>query len=82
MATLDIEAISRLYEYGALMAYEVEWFDVVTFRMKHERMTFNEEKAKTICDQYLKGGHEARIRIIQIDFDGAFSIKPKEGATG
>lgn len=71
--TPTADTLMRLYKFGALMAYEVQWFDVATFCVKNDPWTFSEKKALRMFRQYKNAGLNAQIKIHEIKFDGAFN---------
>lgn len=70
---LDLETIKRLYEYGELLAYHVDYFNPAFFAVLRSISTFSESAAKHELNKLREAGFTAEIRKELINFDGAFS---------
>ena len=76
IARLNVDVMKKLYEFGGLIAYQVKYFDVISFSVKqYGDMTFCEEKARKICEGFARSGVKAEIFRHMVQFDGAFAEK-------
>ena len=47
--TLDIEMMQKLYDFGEMLVYEVEYCDRLTMTVRVDLRTFNEDVARERC---------------------------------
>jgi len=70
--TLDIEAMQKLYNFGELLVYEVEYCDRLTMTVRVDLRTFNEDVARARCQALKNDGLTAGIATYFVKFDGAY----------
>lgn len=70
---LDLEIIEKLYDFGALIAYEVRYCDKLTLTIKTDIRTFSKKEAEKIRLSWIKRGFESEIFTYFVNFDGAYS---------
>lgn len=73
MATLNLDTMQKLYDFGGLLAHRVVYFDTVSFKEKQLQMTFNEDIAKELVEHYKSLGFPVTYYSHIVKFDGAFS---------
>ena len=71
--SLDVDMMRRLYEFGTLMAYRADYIDPLTFEVRSDRITFNENRAKEQAAAHKTHGFAVQIKVLCIHFDGAFA---------
>jgi hypothetical protein len=72
---LDLDLMKKLYEFGGLLAFRVQWFDPLTWETKTKPMTFNEQVAKDLVAHLIAEGFKAAYFQEIVKFDGAFASK-------
>jgi len=72
---LDIEVIKNLYEFGALIVYEVHLFDPLFFKIDTVMRTFSHKAAKKYADSLIKNGNKVEIIEYFVKFHEAYSKK-------
>lgn len=72
---LDVEIIKRLYEFGGLMAYKVQYASPLDLSIVTTCVTFNEDFAKSDLVRLHSVGIAAVLFSSIVKFDGAFSKK-------
>ena len=73
-AELDVDVMKKLYDFGGLLAYHIMYLDTVTFTLKQwGEMTFNEERAKSICDGLVRNGFKVELFRQMVHFDGKWA---------
>jgi hypothetical protein len=70
---LNLKTIQKLYDFGALMVYEVIRFDELTFKTIIEMRTFSEETAKEKYEYFKRAGFKVTIGSYFVKFDEAYS---------
>ncbi len=70
---LDVELLTRLYEFGGLMTYTVRYFDKVSHAMVDQTPTFNGDLATERCKTLSASGTPAVVIERLIPFNGAFA---------
>jgi len=70
---LDLQKIERLYEFGALIVYEIKYFDSIMFETKIDLRTFSEEKADSRLKELRDIGLTAAKFSYFVKFDDAYS---------
>ena len=71
--TLDIEMMQKLYGFGQLIVYEVEYCDRLTMTVRVDLRTFNEDVARTRYQALKNDGLTAGIATYFVKFDGAYA---------
>ena len=71
--TLDIEMMQKLYDFGELLVYEVEYCDRLTMTVRVDLRTFNEGVARARCQSLKNDGLTAAIATYFVKFDGAYA---------
>lgn len=71
---LDVELMKKLYEFGCLMAYRVEYFNKDTFKIEKLPMTFSEEMVKKEMSRLKREGFKSAYYEVFVNFDGAFDL--------
>lgn len=73
---LDIEVMKNLYDFGALIAYKVVYFDPITFQIVNHLYTFDEQCAKNTCESLVKQKlYFPKIESFMVKFNNAFAKK-------
>lgn len=76
---LNADVMRKLYEFGGLLMYCVEYFDPVLFKVMNRRFTFSEEAAQAELDWLKQAGFAAGMESFIVKFDGAFSKRLDTG---
>jgi hypothetical protein len=75
--TLDIEMMRKLYDFGEMLVYEVEYCDRLTMTVRVDLRTFNEGVARARCQALKNDGLTAAIATYFVAFDGAYNVRIK-----
>jgi hypothetical protein len=72
---LDLETIKNLYEFGALLVYEVRLFDKLMFKVDVVMRTFDRQAAQKYADHLIENKQLVEIFEYWVKFDDAYKIK-------
>jgi hypothetical protein len=71
---LNVEVMRKLYEeFGGLYAYQVEYLDLVLFRVTTSNSSFNEKSVDDEVARLRAAGIPAVKKQLLIKFEGAFA---------